>query len=42
MNPYTGKQVAYTGSKAINSFVNELQVPQFQELSNIYKPDILW
>lgn len=41
MNPYTGKRVVYTGSRVINDFVNELQVPQFQELVQ-YKPDILW
>ncbi|KAI8645913.1 alpha-L-fucosidase-domain-containing protein, partial [Parasitella parasitica] len=41
LNPYTGQQVKYTGSRAITDFVNELQVPQFQELVG-YKPDILW
>jgi alpha-L-fucosidase len=34
--------VAYTGSKTINDFVNELQVPQFQELVYNYSPDIIW
>ncbi|KAG2237616.1 hypothetical protein INT48_004519 [Thamnidium elegans] len=42
VNPYTGENVPYTGSKPIESFVNELQVPQFQELANTYSPDILW
>lgn len=41
MNPYTGQRVPYTGSRTIRDFVNELQVPQFQELVQ-YKPDILW
>ncbi|GAN02175.1 glycoside hydrolase family 29 protein [Mucor ambiguus] len=41
MNPYTGQRVPYTGSRTIHDFVNELQVPQFQELVQ-YKPDILW
>ncbi|CEP08256.1 hypothetical protein [Parasitella parasitica] len=41
LDPYTGQQIKYTGSRAITDFVNELQVPQFQELAG-YKPDILW
>ncbi|KAK4519824.1 uncharacterized protein ATC70_010067 [Mucor velutinosus] len=41
VNPYTGYRVPYTGSRTIHDFVNELQVPQFQELVQ-YKPDILW
>ncbi|KAI7907516.1 glycoside hydrolase, partial [Cokeromyces recurvatus] len=42
INPYNGQQISYTGSKPINNFVNELQVPQFQELIQGYKPDIIW
>lgn len=42
INPYTDEILSYTGSKPIESFVNELQVPQFQELANKYNPDILW
>ncbi|KAI9473850.1 MAG: alpha-L-fucosidase-domain-containing protein [Benjaminiella poitrasii] len=42
VNPYSGQQTSYTGSKPIDDFVNELQVPQFQELVHNYKPDILW
>jgi alpha-L-fucosidase len=41
INPYTGKNITYTGSKSIDDFVNELQVPQLRELVN-YNPDILW
>lgn len=42
INPYTQQRVAYRGSKTIDDFVNELQVPQFQELVHQYNPDILW
>ncbi|KAG2210920.1 hypothetical protein INT47_000077, partial [Mucor saturninus] len=41
-NPYTDEVVSYTGSRLIEDFVNELQVPQLQELANNYNPDILW
>jgi hypothetical protein len=42
MNPYSNQRVAYRGSRTIDDFVNELQVPQFKELASNYNPDILW
>ncbi|KAF1796938.1 alpha-L-fucosidase-domain-containing protein [Mucor lusitanicus] len=42
VNPYTGKQVPYTGSPAVDDFVNEVQVPQVLELIDHYEPDIMW
>ncbi|KAL9548859.1 hypothetical protein PS6_006384 [Mucor atramentarius] len=42
VNPYTGKQVPYTGSPKVNDFVNEVQVPQVMELIDHYEPDIMW
>ncbi|KAL9547918.1 hypothetical protein MBANPS3_005937 [Mucor bainieri] len=42
MNAYTGQRVPYTGGRTVHDFVNELQVPQFQELAVQYQPDILW
>jgi alpha-L-fucosidase len=41
-NAYTGREVPYTGSRLINDFVNELQVPQALEIIRNYKPDIMW
>ncbi|CAO3616869.1 unnamed protein product [Cunninghamella blakesleeana] len=41
-NPYTNKEVPYTGNPHLNDFVNDLQVPQFLELVHQYEPDILW
>ncbi|KAI7880331.1 glycoside hydrolase [Lichtheimia hyalospora FSU 10163] len=41
-NPYTGKEVPYTGYRPIQDFVNELQVPQALELIDNYRPDIFW
>ena len=41
-NPYTGKEVPYTGYRPIQDFVNELQVPQALELIDNYQPDIFW
>ncbi|KAI8984373.1 alpha-L-fucosidase-domain-containing protein [Mycotypha africana] len=41
-NPYTGAVTNYSGSKTINDFVNELQVPQLMELTEMHDPDILW
>lgn len=42
VNPYTGKTVPYTGSPAVNDFVNEVQVPQALELIDNFEPDIMW
>ncbi|GAA5814224.1 hypothetical protein MFLAVUS_007718 [Mucor flavus] len=41
-NPYTGRQTKYTGAPAVNSFVNDVQVPQILELIQDYSPDIMW
>lgn len=42
VNPYNSQRISYRGSKTIDDFVNELQVPQFKELANNYNPDLLW
>ncbi|KAI8093869.1 glycoside hydrolase superfamily [Halteromyces radiatus] len=41
-NPYTKQEIPYTGSPPIHDFVNELQLPQLEELVNNYEPDIIW
>ncbi|KAG0185384.1 hypothetical protein DFQ28_009411 [Apophysomyces sp. BC1034] len=41
-NPYTNKTIPYTGAFQIQDFVNELQLPQAQELIRDYDPAIFW
>ena len=41
-NPYTGKQIPYTGYIPVSNYVQNFQKPQMNELVNNYKPDILW
>lgn len=41
-DPYTKQRIVYTGSETVENFVNELQVPQLQELIHQHNPDILW
>lgn len=42
MDPYTQKQIPYTGYRKISDFVHELQVPQAKELIQQHQPDIFW
>lgn len=41
-NPYTGKKITYTGYIDKKDFINEVQVPQMEELAYNYETEMMW
>ena len=42
-NPlYTGKDIAYSGLKKVNNYVDDFMIPQIKELINLYHPDFFF
>ncbi|MFF2846197.1 alpha-L-fucosidase [Streptomyces sp. NPDC058001] len=42
VNPYTGKDIPYTGYKPVKDYVMDHQYPQMLELMDEFDPDIMW
>ncbi|QKW10439.1 alpha-L-fucosidase [Streptomyces sp. NA04227] len=42
VNPYTGKDIPYTGYKPVKDYVMDHQYPQMLELVDRFDPDIIW
>ncbi|MFF2846195.1 alpha-L-fucosidase [Streptomyces sp. NPDC058001] len=42
VNPYTGKDIPYTGYKPVKDYVMDHQYPQMLELADEFDPDIIW
>ncbi|MFE5666888.1 alpha-L-fucosidase [Streptomyces niveus] len=42
VNPYTGKDIPYTGYKPVKDYVMDHQYPQMMELVDTFDPDIVW
>ncbi|QKW10438.1 alpha-L-fucosidase [Streptomyces sp. NA04227] len=42
VNPYTGKDIPYTGYKPVDDYVMDHQYPQMKELVSEFDPDIVW
>ncbi|MFE7566576.1 alpha-L-fucosidase [Streptomyces sp. NPDC057539] len=42
VNPYTGKDIPYTGYRPVNDYVMDHQYPQMKELVDEFDPDIIW
>ncbi|TQS33790.1 hypothetical protein Golomagni_05853 [Golovinomyces magnicellulatus] len=41
-NPYTGKEIEYTGYTPVNDFVNDIQVTQMNALAYDYGTELMW
>ncbi|WP_157431520.1 alpha-L-fucosidase [Actinomadura hibisca] len=41
-NPYTGEKLPYTGAPEVASFPRDHMIPQMTEITQKYRPDIVW
>lgn len=41
-NPYTGKEIPYTGYVQVGDFVKDIQLPQMRALAYQYETEIMW